>query len=136
MNIHQNERNPKGLKLVQPMLLLSFTMRFFTNMRKKIFRAYGKQNILFYVIYLLLKRRLILADYNNNYKELLFQYELLFQSFKTAFGKENPYFILEKKASLQKYSWKISRGGRKASLRDQATLRRHLTSHPHVNVNC
>lgn len=136
MNIDQNERNSQRIEIGSTYVTTEFYNAIFYKMRKKNFRAYGRQNILFYVIYLLLKRRLILADYNNNYKELLFQYELLFQAFKTAFGKENPYFILEKKASIQKYSWKISRGGRKASLRDQATLRRHLMSHPHVNVNC
>jgi len=37
-----------------------------------------------------LKRRFISVDYRNDYKEVLFQYVLLVQAFKTALGKENP----------------------------------------------
>lgn len=57
-------------------------------------------------------------------------------NYYSAFGKEKPYFILEKKASIQKYSWKRGRDGGKASLREQATLKRHLMPWSLVNVNC
>ena len=115
-------------------MLLSFTMPFFFfyKYEKRNLQAQGKQNILFYVLYVLLKRRLISVDYRNDYKEVLFQYKLLVQALKTALGKENPQFILEKKGSMYKYpcNWKRRRGGRKPSLRDQDSL------HPHPRVNC